>query len=142
MYADQRGGKNPYGTIMKIIFISAAHTGRMCHREWRKNSIQGQTAGFWRLWLTEIRETALAGIRHANDRICREMEETVGKRMGSTLAALYIDRGTAVCVNVGDSRIYLLRDGQLSQLSQDHNKARRMVEMGVLTPEQAARHRS
>ena len=29
--------------------------------------------------LDEIRETALAGIRHANDRICREMEETVGK---------------------------------------------------------------
>ncbi len=92
--------------------------------------------------LDEIRKTALACIRQANDRICREMEETGGKRMGSTLAALYIDGGTAVCVNVGDSRIYLLRDGQLSQLSQDHNKARRMVEMGVLTPEQAARHRS
>ena len=62
--------------------------------------------------------------------------------MGSTLAALYIDEGKILCCNIGDSRCYRLRGGRLEPLSTDHNKAGRMVEMGVLTPEQAARHPS
>lgn len=89
-----------------------------------------------------VRDTALACVRQANSQICAEIEKNGGRRVGSTLAALYIDGGKALCCNVGDSRCYLLRDGALIQLSTDHNKARRMVELGVLTPEQAARHPS
>lgn len=89
-----------------------------------------------------VRDTALASIRQANSQICAEMGKNGGRRVGSTLAALYIDDGKALCCNIGDSRCYLLRDGALKQLSTDHNKARRMVELGVLTPEQAARHPS
>ena len=37
--------------------------------------------------------------------------------MGSTVAALYIDKNTAVCCNLGDSRVYLLREGHLRQMS-------------------------
>ena len=75
-------------------------------------------------------------------RMLEEMKRRGNRRMGSTLTALYIDDGKAVCCNVGDSRGYLLRGGKLSQLSVDHNKAGRMVELGVLTPKQAARHPS
>lgn len=91
---------------------------------------------------TKIEETALSCIRRANTQICANIEKNGGRRMGSTLAALYIDKGKARCCNIGDSRVYLLRKGQLVQLSVDHNKAGRMVELGVLTPEQAARHPS
>ena len=90
----------------------------------------------------KVRQNAQACIRQANAQICAEMEKNGGRRMGSTLAALYIDNGKALCCNIGDSRVYLYRDGQLRLLSTDHNKAARMVELGVLNPEQAARHRS
>lgn len=87
-------------------------------------------------------DTARQSVTEANRAICNEIEKNSGRRMGSTLAALYIDNGQALCCNVGDSRCYLLRNGILEQLSTDHNKAKRMVELGVLTPEQAARHPS
>ena len=90
----------------------------------------------------EIEEAARDAIDRANREICGEIEKNGGRRMGSTLAALYIDDGKARCCNIGDSRVYLLREGKFMRLSTDHNKAGRMVELGVLTPEQAARHPS
>ena len=92
--------------------------------------------------LEGIEEAARTAIERANREICSEIEKNGGRRMGSTLAALYIDDGKARCCNIGDSRVYLLREGKFMRLSTDHNKAGRMVELGVLTPEQAARHPS
>ena len=92
--------------------------------------------------LGQIREAALESISRANERICDEIEHNSMGRMGSTFAAIYIDEDTAVACNVGDSRIYLWRDGALNRLSVDHSKAAHLVRMGVLTPEQAARHPS
>lgn len=90
----------------------------------------------------QVREMAINSVRAANQEICRRIVENDGSRMGSTLAALYIDAGQAVCCNVGDSRVYHMRDGQLTQLSTDHNRAQQMVNIGVLTPEQAGHHPS
>lgn len=89
----------------------------------------------------DITGTAEACIRAANEAICREMIARGKKRMGSTLAALYIDNGQAVSCNVGDSRVYLCRENRLQQLSVDHNRAQMMIRMGMLTPEQARTHR-
>jgi serine/threonine protein phosphatase Stp1 len=41
---------------------------------------------------------------------------------------------------VGDSRVYLYRDGLLHQLSKDHTQVQEMVEAGLLTPEEARTH--
>ncbi|MGI5894879.1 MAG: PP2C family protein-serine/threonine phosphatase [Candidatus Merdivicinus sp.] len=92
--------------------------------------------------LQQVKQYAQACIEQANNQICIEIEKNGGRRMGSTLTALYIDKERAICCNIGDSRCYLFRDGKLHQLSTDHNKAGRLVELGVLTPEQAARHPS
>ena len=73
--------------------------------------------------------------------ICDEMLGKSGKRMGSTLAALYMDEGMAVGCNVGDSRIYFIRGGKLAQLSVDHTIVQQMVDMGVLTREEARVHK-
>ena len=90
----------------------------------------------------QIPEVSAAAMDRANVAICREMEQAGGGRMGSTLTALYIDGERAVCCNIGDSPCYLLREGTLLPLSADHNKAARLIRLGVLTPEQAARHPS
>ncbi len=62
-----------------------------------------------------------------------------GERMACTLVAVVIENGQkAYIANVGDSRIYLLRDGQLKQISRDHTFENVMIWMGKLSPEAAA----
>ena len=60
--------------------------------------------------------------------------------MGTTFAAYYAKDECHYFYNVGDSRVYLLRDGLLEQMTQDHNPVRRMQREGILTKEQADRH--
>jgi protein phosphatase len=49
--------------------------------------------------------------------------------------------GAAFIVHVGDSRVYLLRDGQLEQLTQDHTLVQRLLDAGLLKPDEAKGHR-
>ena len=60
--------------------------------------------------------------------------------MGTTLTALMIDDRRAHLAHVGDSRAYVLRDGELALLTVDHTLVQRMVDEGELTPEQAEGH--
>ena len=68
-----------------------------------------------------------------------DREPALGQ-MGTTLSAA-VSLGTRLVVgHVGDSRVYLLRQGQLHQLTRDHRLVQTMVDLGALTPEQAATH--
>lgn len=60
--------------------------------------------------------------------------------MGTTMTLLSIDGTTATIGHIGDSRAYLLRDGEFSQLTEDHTVAAEYVAMGQLNPEEAASH--
>jgi serine/threonine protein phosphatase PrpC len=64
--------------------------------------------------------------------------------MGSTLVAAVLRRSPAgqevIVANAGDSRAYLVRDGVLRQLTKDHTAAQRMVDAGMLSPEDARTH--
>ncbi|WKE65743.1 protein phosphatase 2C domain-containing protein [Gallaecimonas kandeliae] len=60
--------------------------------------------------------------------------------VGSTVVSLMINEGEFHLFWVGDSRCYLLRDGQLRQLSRDHSQVADMVEEGVITEDQAESH--
>lgn len=60
--------------------------------------------------------------------------------MGTTLVAVALRRGRALIANVGDSRAYLLRAGELRQLSEDHSLVQQEVAMGALTAEEARNH--
>ena len=84
-----------------------------------------------------VKSEAQKDFLESNQAICDEIIKADGVRMGSTVAALYIDRGKAISGNIGDSRVYLFRDHELNQISEDHDEAARLVKMGVLTPEEA-----
>jgi serine/threonine protein phosphatase PrpC len=60
--------------------------------------------------------------------------------MGTTMTLLSIDNGRATIGHVGDSRAYLLRGDDLSQLTEDHTVAAEYVAMGQLSAEEAASH--
>lgn len=70
---------------------------------------------------------------------------TVGRRpelagMGTTVSALAMVDDYAVIAHIGDSRIYLFRDGQLTQITADHTFVQRLVDSGRITPEEARYH--
>ncbi len=62
------------------------------------------------------------------------------KTMGSTAVCLVIKQQVGVCLWVGDSRLYRFRNYQLQQLTRDHSQVEEMVEMGMITPEEAINH--
>jgi len=60
--------------------------------------------------------------------------------MGSTVSALLLSDTRYIVGHVGDSRIYMARDGHMTQLTRDHSLVQEHVDAGLLTPEQARRH--
>lgn len=71
-------------------------------------------------------------------------EEAVKKEelwgMGTTIVVTTIFDGTALTANVGDSRLYLIGDAGMKQITQDHSLVEEMVRLGQLTREEARMH--
>ena len=84
-------------------------------------------------------ETAIAG---ANRAVYTRSGQSGGALtgMGSTLCAAVISDGVALVANVGDSRCYLLRQGELIQVTEDHTAVAVLLRQGLLSPEEAAHH--
>ena len=74
----------------------------------------------------------------ANSRICAEINAR-GKRMGTTLAAIYAVKGKIICVNIGDTRIYHYSKGILEQISFDHTHAQTIVDAGQVSQNNISR---
>jgi serine/threonine protein phosphatase Stp1 len=85
------------------------------------------------------RELVADAIRRANRAILVEARNR-GRQMGSTIVALLVHGETYAVIWVGDSRGYLLRDGELKQLSCDHTQVQEMVDRGIMRPEDAIGH--
>ena len=62
------------------------------------------------------------------------------RRMCTTLTALAVDRGEAVAAHVGDSRLYLIREGQILQLTKDHTLAAERASLGLMSKERLRNH--
>jgi protein phosphatase len=60
--------------------------------------------------------------------------------MGTTLTAAMVDGQNVAVGHVGDSRLYLFRDGELERITRDHSLVEEFVRQGKLTPEQAEKH--
>jgi protein phosphatase len=60
------------------------------------------------------------------------------KGMSSTLSSLLISADMAFIAQVGDSRVYLTRDGKTVQLTEDHTLVNFRLKLGLITPEEAA----
>lgn len=80
-------------------------------------------------------------LQHANLAIYERTVTEVDKQgMGTTASVLLLGQGRYLIGQVGDSRVYLLRDGMLRQLTKDHSYVQEQVDAGYLTPEQARYH--
>jgi protein phosphatase len=80
-------------------------------------------------------------VRHANAAIFKKSQSDANLAgMGTTCTLIHVADGEARLAHVGDSRAYILRDGKLTQLTDDHTLVNRMVKEGRLRPEDAERH--
>ena len=75
--------------------------------------------------------------RAIHDRTITEVDK---QGMGTTASVLVLAESRYLIGQVGDSRVYLLRDGALKQLTKDHSYVQEQVDLGNLTPEQARYH--
>jgi serine/threonine protein phosphatase PrpC len=85
------------------------------------------------------RANALArAIQLANQAICEEAaQKPTEAGMGSTIVAALVEGNFFSVANVGDSRVYLIRDGSIQQLTNDHSLLMEQVRRGVMTAEEA-----
>ena len=86
-------------------------------------------------------ERVVSLIQEANRRVfTRANEDAAAAGMGTTMTVALVDEGNITIGHVGDSRAYLLRDGELEQLTDDHSLVAELVRSGKLTPEEADAH--
>ena len=84
-----------------------------------------------------VKGTLRLANRQVFQRTMREVEKT---GMRSTASALLISDTRFLIGHVGDSRIYLVRDGKMRQLTRDHSLVQEQVDAGIITAEQARHH--
>jgi PPM family protein phosphatase len=88
-----------------------------------------------------VEERLVELVREANSRIhqqSRADEQRAG--MGTTLTAVYVGEDEIVVAHVGDSRLYCLRDGEMTRRTHDHSLVEELVREGRLTPQEADEH--
>ncbi len=87
---------------------------------------------------TNIMEDA---IHHASQAIAsRSASKAEQHGMGATCACVWIDGDRLYTAYVGDSRIYLVRDGKIQRLTVDHTWVQEAIEKKIITPDQARDH--
>ncbi|WP_071705666.1 Stp1/IreP family PP2C-type Ser/Thr phosphatase [Murdochiella vaginalis] len=123
LLADGMGGHNA-GEVAASMAIDA------CQSYFMKDKDRNDYEAF----LTEAIEAANSAIYEKGEHVPEY------RRMGTTICAAVIADRQLTIAHVGDSRIYLFRDGKLLQLTQDHSLVADMVRQGLLTPEEALVH--
>ena len=87
----------------------------------------------------EDRVTSL--IQEANRRVYeRSNEDPTASGMGTTMTVALVEGDVVTFGHVGDSRAYLLRDGRMEQLTEDHSLVNELMKSGKLSPEEAETH--
>ncbi len=104
-------------------------------------AVQTITATYFEAAHGDVLQGLAQAIKQANEAILTIARENVGRAgMGTTLVAAVLCQGILYVANIGDSRAYIVRNGKLRQLTEDHSWVAEQVRAGVLTEEQARNH--
>lgn len=89
----------------------------------------------------QMRRLFLSAVSRANAVIFEKSKSSPEfEGMGTTLVSALVTPNNIYAVNVGDSRMYGLKDGELEQITKDHSYVQYLVDEGVIEPEQASNH--
>ncbi len=85
-----------------------------------------------------VREILLSAARAANNAVyAAATEDETLSGMGTTLVSAYIADGKVYAVNVGDSRMYIIKDDTITQITHDHSYVQYLVDIGKMTADEA-----
>ncbi|HEX5102103.1 MAG TPA: cyclic nucleotide-binding domain-containing protein [Polyangiaceae bacterium] len=122
--------------------VASALTVRTLHEEIKREAdlvtdyLSGGSGGA-RVSKRDILNMLEFAVNRASSRVHAEAVKDTNKRgMGTTLVALLVIGNTGFIIYVGDSRIYLLRDGVLEQLTEDHTVRNELIKKKKMTKEQ------
>lgn len=89
----------------------------------------------------QLRELASFCVAKANTAVYqRALQEPAYQGMGTTLVSAVAGERDAVICNVGDSRAYLIHNGEMMRITHDHSVVQTLVENGDITAEEARTH--
>ncbi len=88
----------------------------------------------------EFSELLRRSLIEANDEIYRKSKCEDHEGMGTTSAVAFVFKGKLITANIGDSRVYILDEQKIRQLTKDHSYVEELIESGELTPESAKTH--
>jgi PPM family protein phosphatase len=142
------GNEDNYAVVAsgdRGLFIVAdgmgGHAAGEVASEMAVQTVERELSGFRSLDDRAITEQVRDALRKANRNIHdRTITEVDKQGMGTTASVLLVAGNRYMIGQVGDSRVYLLRDGALQQLTKDHSYVQEQVDAGFLTPEQARYH--
>ena len=87
-------------------------------------------------------ETLKELVNQANHRVYeRSLTRSFSNGMGTTIIGGFLTPSELIYAHVGDSRLYILRDGVLEQITTDHSLVQKLVDIGQLTAQEARVHR-
>ncbi|MEM1046349.1 MAG: protein phosphatase 2C domain-containing protein [Pseudomonadota bacterium] len=76
-------------------------------------------------------------VNRANEKIRDMSRDRNGATIGSTVAALLTYERQYACIWSGDSRVYLIRSGAITQVSRDHTEVQNLLDQGIISAEEA-----
>jgi serine/threonine protein phosphatase PrpC len=128
----------PGGRLLIVADGMGGHRGGATASRLATETVKAQYLG------SETSDVATAlqeSLTRANARVYSESQANADLRgMGTTTSALVVRDNDAWFGHVGDSRIYLVRQGEIRQLTDDHSLVATMVREGLLTAEEAETH--
>jgi protein phosphatase len=131
--ADGMGGHQGGGTASRLAVETIRDDVRLAHgRE------PGILAGDQAMEESPVRDV----LRGAVEKACRSIFQAAQgdpnlQGMGTTVTALLLGGNKAFVAHVGDSRCYLVRQGNIFQVSEDHSLVNEQLKAGAITPEEA-----
>jgi serine/threonine protein phosphatase PrpC len=129
---------HPGGRLLIVADGMGGHRGGATASRIAAETVKSQYLGFG---TDDIGAALLDALTSANSRVFNESQTNVDLRgMGTTTSALVVRGNQAWFAHVGDSRIYMVRGGEIKQLTEDHSLVASMVREGLLTTKEAENH--
>lgn len=128
----------PGGRLLIVADGMGGHRGGATASRLAAETVKAQYLG---TETTDIRTALRESLSRANARIFSEAQSNPDLRgMGTTTTVLAVKDSEGWLAHVGDSRIYMVRDGEIKQLTDDHSLVATMVREGLLTAQEAETH--
>ncbi len=135
---DEERTSSPGGRLLIVADGMGGHRGGATASRLAAETVKAQYLGSDTPDIpTALRES----LSRANARIFSEAQSNPDLRgMGTTTSVLAVKNSEGWLAHVGDSRIYMVRDGEIKQLTDDHSLVATMVREGLLTSQEAETH--